>query len=413
MLALALLTLPVGSPAMRHGVVFDAGSSGTRIHVYTWRTGGGGPKDQFDLVEDDILKSKPGLSAFKDRTAEAGSSLAPLIAHAKGKIPAELISSTPVFLMATAGLRMVGEEAKDAILRSVCAELSSSGFLFRCEWATLLDGRDEGLYGWVTVNYLLDTLYGSSSSRGRQPVGTIDLGGGSVQIVFPADHGRGAPEGLSQSLDFAGRKHSIYVKSHLGYGLDAARTAVLDLLVSRPQSTARPIRHPCLPQGAVLTHKGSELVGDGDWGRCLKLQQRLFDRSAACAYPSCAWGGTYQPPLPASFFGFSYLYDRVAAIGLIDGHPAQYGSQSTSRAEISVGGASLCSLDATAVASRYTTHPDGSKSANFCGDVAYIAALLGAFGFSDDAKLTMTNKIQVRATRQRGPMLCRRSQRRT
>ena len=28
-----------------HGIVFDAGSSGSRIHVYTWQTGGGGPKD--------------------------------------------------------------------------------------------------------------------------------------------------------------------------------------------------------------------------------------------------------------------------------------------------------------------------------------------------------------------------------
>ena len=61
------LLAPLSLGATRHGIVFDAGSSGSRIHVYTWKTGGGGPKDAFDLVEDDLLKIKPGLSAYKDR----------------------------------------------------------------------------------------------------------------------------------------------------------------------------------------------------------------------------------------------------------------------------------------------------------------------------------------------------------
>ena len=113
--------------------------------------------------------------------SKAGASLRPLIDHAKEHVPKELYAKTPIFLMATAGLRMVGDAAKDAILASVCAELSASGFMFKCEWATLLDGQDEGLYGWVTVNYLLDRLYPPAA---EPPVGIIDLGGGSVQIVF-------------------------------------------------------------------------------------------------------------------------------------------------------------------------------------------------------------------------------------
>jgi len=230
------LLAPLSLGATRHGIVFDAGSSGSRIHVYTWKTGGGGPKDAFDLVEDDLLKIKPGLSAYKDRPGEAGASLAPLVAHAKKKVPADAVATTPVLLMATAGLRMVGESAKDAILKSVCAELSTSGFLFRCEWATLLDGREEGLYGWVTVNYLLDALYAQAPPK--ESVGIIDLGGGSVQIVFPTPAASKAPAGYSQRLDFGGRKHDVYLKSHLGFGLDAARNAALDLLVSKHEVRA-------------------------------------------------------------------------------------------------------------------------------------------------------------------------------
>jgi len=245
--------LALGAPVLKYGIIFDAGSSGSRIHVYKWKTGGGGPKDQFDLISDDLLKIKPGLSAFKDNPSEAGSSLVKLIEHAKAKIPAELVSSTPMFLMATAGLRMVGEGPKDAILRSVCSYLSTTGFLFRCEWATLLDGREEGLYGWVTVNYLLDSLYPSGDPHA--PAGIIDLGGGSVQIVYPTPATSSTPAGYSQELDFSGRKHNVYIKSHLGFGLDAARKAALDLLTSR-QAGDKAVKHPCLPVGASLSHNG-------------------------------------------------------------------------------------------------------------------------------------------------------------
>jgi len=37
---------------------------------------------------------------------------------------------------------------------------------------------------------------------------------------------------------------------------------------------------------------------------------------------------------------------------------------------------------------------DASKSHNYCGDVAYLAALLRGLGFSATQKITMTNKIK-------------------
>ena len=40
----------------------------------------------------------------------------------------------------------------------------------------------------------------------------------------------------------------------------------------RQQASGKPIKHPCLPAGATLEHKGHAFVGDGDWGHCKKLQ---------------------------------------------------------------------------------------------------------------------------------------------
>ena len=135
-------------------------------------------------------------------------------------------------------------------------------------------------------------------------------------------------------------------------------------------------------------------VGDGDWHRCFKLQLKLFDTSS-CPHSSCSFNGSYQPPLPKAFRCFSYMYDRTTAIGLLDGIPKQFGSQEMSQHDIAHAGESLCALDKQQTASRFSSHQDASKSSSFCGDVAYVAALLTALGFPASTKLTMTNKIKV------------------
>ena len=162
---------------------------------------------------------------------------------------------------------------------------------------------------------------------------------------------------------------------------------------TRSQQASKPIRHPCLPKGASVTHKAHEIIGDGDWHKCKKLQRQLFD-TTSCAFSSCSFGGAYQPALPKTFYGFSYLYDRTAAIGLLDGRQQQYGSQQMSIAEIEHAASQLCVLEQPAVAKRFATHPDASKSSNFCGDVAYLSTLLTSFGFAESYRMTMTNKIK-------------------
>ena len=136
-------------------------------------------------------------------------------------------------------------------------------------------------------------------------------------------------------------------------------------------------------------------VGEGEWHRCYKLQLKLFDTSS-CPHKSCSFNGSYQPELPSDFKGFSYMYDRTTAIGLLDGVPKQFGSQVMSQADIAQAGESLCALNKQQAATRFSTHQDASKSSNFCGDVAYVAALLSSLGFAPTTKLTMTNKIKVR-----------------
>ena len=50
--------------------------------------------------------------------------------------------------------------------------------------AKILSSQDEGVYGWLTVNYLLN---GANLGVGRQ-VGSLDWGGGSTEITFAVNN---------------------------------------------------------------------------------------------------------------------------------------------------------------------------------------------------------------------------------
>lgn len=154
------------------------------------------------------------------------------------------------------------------------------------------------------------------------------------------------------------------------------------------------IKHPCLPKGAhTITYGGHKFVGAGEWRACRALHSKLFDTST-CRYASCSFGGEYQPSLPEKLYGFSYFYDRTVAIGLLDGVSKPYGSQKLRIEDMEIAGEGLCALGERQLTDRFRKHPELDKAEQFCGDVAYISALLRALGFASESQITVTNKIK-------------------
>jgi len=384
-----------------YGLVFDAGSSGSRVHVYSYRSGG--DAGDFELVQDLLLKSKPGLSSFADDPRAAAQSLRGLLDFAQEKVPKAQHGSTPVFLMASAGLRALSEEKREAILESVRDVFWESPFLFIREWAYIMSGRDEGVYGWVTVNYLLEAL-GEDKSRST---GVIDLGGGSVQMVYHMPSNvKLAAEANTGTVLHGVHKHSLYVASH-SHGLDAARKTLLESITHQHFAVGKDptasVEHPCLANGHTAQQKlkdGSlqSYVGTGSFDECASLYRKQFSKDlseAACTVPPCAIGGVFQPELPASIFGFSYLYDRTRAIGLLDGQAEEFGIQKMTIADIEKAAQALCSSSPSEAAPRFKECEDAAKWENFCGDATYLTVLLNhGFGIARDTELTMGNKIK-------------------
>ena len=111
-----------------------------------------------------------------------------------------------------------------------------------------MEGIDEGLYSWITVNYLLDKLHHKYDDEEQvleaehtikrlfrreklkqQTVGTLDLGGGSMQITFIPLYDWtivNAPPEFIHRVRIFGEKLKLYSWSYLGFGLMSARFVI-------------------------------------------------------------------------------------------------------------------------------------------------------------------------------------------
>lgn len=330
------------SPVNQYVVMIDAGSSGSRVHVYHFNNCQASPR----LVKEEFKMLEPGLSSYKTDPEAAAKSLDPLLQLALETVPKDSQKCTPIAVKATAGLRLIGEEKATAILDAVRDHLEKS-YPFavvskESGGVAMLSGADEGAYAWVTVNYLLGNIVSGKSSKRPATAAVFDLGGGSTQIVFEptfADSKMSIPEGDHKyDLQFGGNHYSLYQHSHLGYGLNVARETMYAQIVSTyikagTNVKTTPLINPCLPPGSKLsdvkvtvdeTEYVVEFVGpkEASLMQCSKIAETMLNKEAECKTEPCSFNGVHQPSLVDSFltesdlYVISYFYDRTFPLGM-------------------------------------------------------------------------------------------------
>ena len=288
----------------RYLTVVDAGSSGCRAHVFRWRVLGDG-QVEVDPTHNN-LKVKPGLSSFASAPSEAGASLSPLTDFMREEIPEEQWSRSPVFLKATAGLRMVDAGPREAILESVRDAIAASPFKFddRAAGARVIAGTDEGGFGWMSVNYLMGNLDGKA--KPSDYVGVIEMGGASAQVTQISSSKQKPPSGYEFDFKMGGSDYRLYTHSYLGYGLEQAREGLSKHLVDKANGDR--VKDPCLNSGfAKAADDARADVYDGPSGvdvrgvskghdECKRaVEHALFWRRDACEFSSCSFNNVYQP----------------------------------------------------------------------------------------------------------------------
>lgn len=81
-----------------------------------------------------------------------------LLEKAKEFVPKELWSKTPLVLKATAGLRLLLPAEAENLLNEVRDVFLRSGFSVKDDAVEIMDGIDEGIYSWFTINFLLGKI---------------------------------------------------------------------------------------------------------------------------------------------------------------------------------------------------------------------------------------------------------------
>lgn len=314
----------------KYGIVLDAGSSHTALYIYEWPAEKDNNTGRVEQKHSCKVKG-PGISSYASEPWRAGESLKACMQEAEHWVPSKRYHETPLYLGATAGMRLLDAEnksASDKVFKAV--EEALQKFPFSYQGARILLGQEEGAFGWVTVNYLSDRL-----KQGLETTGALDLGGASTQISFVSDHFDGS-ESPNNSVTFRlyGNDYNLYTHSFLCYGKDQAlRLTLAHQTQSGPETILDPCFHsgynetknysvlydsPCVsdrkPQNAPVsfTHQGQ-----GNFQKCQEVVKNIFNFSS-CRYSQCSFNGIFQPQLQGPFGAFSAYFFVMDFLNLTD-----------------------------------------------------------------------------------------------
>jgi len=278
----------------------------------------------------------------------------------------EYHGSTTVHYQATAGMRLLDVEEQNFVYDALYLGLGQSPeFLFsgleRRNIATL-SGEKEALYGAVAANYLkrvvdvklhmilADGTVEDEESEFDGPLGALDMGGASMQIVYlpheefedcvagdecsmPSNDqgasGAGEMEDASTcksdmeelpslpSLPNRLNGDEFFSTSYLSYGADQFRERLWDTWVGEREMdtcatcTTKVIYNPCSFKGYISEWKGYTFHGTGDADKCTIEVNRLIPHHKEPtdeALSSRTVGGVEHPPIRGHFFAMSLFF---------------------------------------------------------------------------------------------------------
>ncbi|KAL4230278.1 Golgi apyrase [Mactra antiquata] len=315
-------TLPIESYADNFGIILDAGSSSTKIRIYSWTYG---PENVPAFIEEFYKKFSPGISDLDVHSKEIEIYLREIISIIEQELDIipERWATIPIYFMATAGMRLLDEDTTGAIMTSVNQVLSDvdiNPFMFEEGNARILSGEEEALFAWLTVNYFNN--YFASTSSLDDSLGLVEIGGGSAQIAFIPEDPIYAGK---MPATIAGREYGVYCHSFLSFGATLIAERIAEHLI-RENPHAHTINNPCMLKGdernGTLNDKIISMVGGGNASLCESVLRHFLSPADPdmCSPKPCTIGQVYQPPVKdRKFFTFGLTYYLAKDFATITG----------------------------------------------------------------------------------------------
>ncbi|XP_061494196.1 ectonucleoside triphosphate diphosphohydrolase 4 isoform X2 [Rhineura floridana] len=344
------------NPRLNYGIMVDCGSSGSRIFVYWWPRHNGNPHDLLDIKQmrdknskPVVMKIKPGISEFATSPEKVSDYIFPLLSFAAEHVPRAKHKETPLYILCTAGMRILPESQQKAILEDLLTDIPVHfDFLFSDSHAEVISGKQEGVYAWIGINFVLGRfehtddeddavvevhITGSENKEAilrKRTVGILDMGGVSTQIAYEVPKTEEIAKNLLAEFNLGCDAHQtehvyrVYVATFLGFGGNAARQRYADSIFTNTVFRNRllgkqtgmtldtPYLDPCLPLDVEdeIQQNGQKMHfrGTGDFDLCRDVIQPFMNKTNET---QTSLNGIYQPPVHfenSEFYGFSEFY---------------------------------------------------------------------------------------------------------
>lgn len=246
------------------GVIVDCGSSGTRAHLYVWD--GTLPLQKIlhdiepmrDSDEKPISKKfQPSLASFADQPKEKlNAYIRQIMDYIDDHVPVKSRPFTGVYLMATAGMRLLNDEEQMRIINEAKSYIEDN-YNFARVRVDVISGAQEGMYQWISVNAKAKRFLGQNTNGRTKTFGIIEMGGASLQIAYQLRPG--VPELTTQLIhrerarkvykaqiiepklsrkDKPENTYVLHSTTFLGFGSNSIREAYLDLLIHEHRASS-------------------------------------------------------------------------------------------------------------------------------------------------------------------------------
>jgi hypothetical protein len=318
-------------------IVIDGGSTGSRLHIYEFVQQHENNNNNINNTTSATILQRVGsmrtegplsdFSHFQINTTRLLQHILPCLEFAAQHVPRQYHSSTRISYQATAGMRLLPLAQQEHVYTTMKHVLATCPhFVFAIENfdVATLSGELEGYYGVLAVNYLQksmttdlelivsdddddddddDELSFSSEKHVRLPIGALDMGGSSTQIVYATktQQQQQRNEEEKDTLLPTTRFHpdDFFATSYLNYGVDPFRERLYDLwiqehimgAIEKEQTTSNQssnqsnnnkqcashlIENPCAFVGYQHVYRDYTFLGTGQAHQCRQQVQRLL-----------------------------------------------------------------------------------------------------------------------------------------
>lgn len=351
-------------------------STGSRIHIFEYQ------RDWFNNIcginEIGNKKQQPGLSTYVNKPELAYQEIEPLLEYAANIIPKEAQANVPIYLYATAGMRLLTLKEQDEIYNQIYAYFyANNKFLFKLfrDHIQTINGNDEGFYAWLAANYLGGTISASLKRKQLETIGALDLGGGSTQILYETQ--------FVDSLEKPISTKNIFIKSFLGSGSQEMYDKYIQSELT--SSSKSYLFEPCLYKGYVEKHPNysyMKIKGSGNYTEC---RNRLY--SYIYSQFDSDLINTQIPLVQGKFYAMSLYFYALHSIQSFTGLLNVDKNSTYSINEIESATKKLCNIKWNRMKEMKDQYADDTVLPYRCFQVSYISILLhDIYGFSKDSQ---------------------------